>query len=376
MVFGGALSQGRHRLYEEDVGMRFKGRRLLALLMAAALAAGPVGQLALTAQEVEQIETFAEEPGSENELAAAVAEEGGEVSEPAGEGEQPVTEAPAPADPVPVEPEAPAPVETEAPVPVEPEYVPPVETEAPVPAEPEYVPPVETEYVPPVETEPIVIPVIEPETSAPAPETEAPAPVTEAPEPETEAKTEKEKETEKAIRIKEPAKVEKVTELEAKGEDVTITIKLEESDGVSKAALLHVTKLSKRYDENSYNSAMETLRAETDKGHRELSRAAFYQIEIEEAGRVITPAGEVTLTFSYPEGFSTELKDGLDGEAAVYQMGDGAVRIADVALNDQNNVDSFTVSGKGLKLLALAGIQNHVNNGDELKQKKLNMRAM
>lgn len=255
--------------------------------------------------------------------------------------------------------EAPAP-ETQAP------------TEAPVPeTQPPTEPPAPETQAP---TEPPA-PETQAPTEAPTPETQAPTEAaTSAPEtqPATDGAAQTEKGTEKASEKNTEKKTEKESETEkvkmtdtfkTTVDGVTFTLKLSGKEKLPKDTELQV-RVRALNDGGKGEAAGKAVKRVVNTGHREMSGGVYYAVLLKQDGETIRPKNSVSLSVKYPSGKTLGLKPGYEPAAAVYAVTDGgASKLTDVSLQGNLNVSAFSVSGKGLYKLVLAGVSNHVNNG-------------
>ena len=121
----------------------------------------------------------------------------------------------------------------------------------------------------------------------------------------------------------------------------------------------------------SLGSTLNQIKAFAEKGHRQVSDVVFYQLELTVDGKVFTPTGAVGITFEYEQPMGIGLLPYMEAEADVYGLYDAPARMVGADLNDSLEVKGFRVSGKALTRIALAGIQNRVNDGKEAEEKAL-----
>ncbi len=291
--------------------MKNKFYRALAVLSASALLAGQTGYMNVYAE-------------GETQVASEEAPAAPETEAPA-----PQTEAPTP------ETEAPAP-QTEAPTP---------ETEAPAP-----------------------------QTEAPAPQTEAPAPQTEAPAPQTETPETQAPETELPLPVVEPT-TELQTETDAKVGKFTATfdggtVDVVLSPGVTLPASTVLTVTELTGDQKS--AAVGQIRTVTDEGHRELAGSRVFALVLtDKSGQQVLPDGGMTASFTFSTAADLNLQKYQQPEAKVYTLGAVVGNAGSAELSADRTVASFRVSLGNETTVALAGIQNHINDGDPVTQKDL-----
>ena len=226
----------------------------------------------------------------------------------------------------------------------------------------------------------------EPVTEAPAQApTEETQPVTEAPAPQpTEAPAAPEEKEEEIIPLAEPEEggqeetvpvsettketelfklddEEPVSSLSTVTGDLEVTLILPEGKTISADSELKVTALTEA-DGGTYSNAMSLVREKTDRGHRVLSELALYRIEIETGGERKPLDGEAKLTFAWSSPVSPGLTPRMQGEAFAYRVGDAAEELCRIDLSadreDHRSFTRFTISGKNLSLIGVAGVEN------------------
>jgi len=255
---------------------------------------------------------------------------------------EPETPAPAP------EPETPAP-EPETPAP-QPE-TPAPEAETPAPAATEN----------PTETP------TEPSTAVPAEAgTENAAPQSEqaASEASTEPKTEKQTEAQTEEQTEESTEKKDKTILTGKFDGGSITVTLSEGDAVTQKGRLKVRQISEGSDPSVYNACMDAIKAQTDKGHRELAGGMLYRLTLKDQGEVVVPQGPVRVEINYNAPLSLGLIPYHLEETALYSgfSAPGAVG-GSIALNGDLCAVAVSYEGAWTSELTVAGICDHINDG-------------
>ncbi len=194
-------------------------------------------------------------------------------------------------------------------------------------------------------------------------------------ETETAAATEAESETEKKTEEDEETESESETEEQTntfttKVGDLEVTVTLSGKEKLPKSSKLVVEEVT---DESDYDEAQDALEEKLNKGHREISDAAYYTVSFEtKKGKALTVKNDVTVTFTYKEEKSLSLKTWLEPSAAVYSFEkEETEKLCDAALNEDAEVTAFETKVEAGELFALVGVQNHVNTGDSVTAKQL-----
>ncbi len=214
-----------------------------------------------------------------------------------------------------------------------------------------------------------------PETSAPA--TEAPAPATETPAPATEAPSQATEQpsapTTEQTQNTDAQSTESATE--TKGEDTFaftlkegVTVTVETAKELPGTTQLIVTQLTKKTPVTK-KETKKLVSGEVNRGHRELTDIAAYQLLFMDNGVSVLPEGEVTVTFAYEEGLDLALDPYMQAEAGMLAIdGEKVSELAELELNEDLKVEEATANVELTTdgVIVLAGVENRRPKGEKL----------
>ena len=169
------------------------------------------------------------------------------------------------------------------------------------------------------------------------------------------------------------AVTEKTTETETAdtfsctGDGFTARLSFMDGTVYPKSSVLSVQELSPE----ERDPAEKMLRAQADKGHRELAGFRVYTVTLKNADTDIALSDNAVLSITFTEPQSLELLKNKNARAEVFSIGKEA-QYADHPPMDENLcVSSFQISADNLKTFALAGVTDLVNDGETVSRQDL-----